>query len=153
MTPIVRLFRGVLGTALVWGVAWLTVGVALGIYRALKIFGRLYPVPTYWWTIVSTVAAIWAVWGVVSGAAFAIALAIAERRRNLAELSTLRVAIWGAVGANFLPLGYFAVVLTQKSDVALLGPFAIVASVCTMLGAGAAAGTLALARRSTDVAA
>ena len=91
-------------------------------------------------------------WGVVSGAAFALALVVAERQRSLADLSMFRVAPWGAVGANVLPVVFFVIVLAQ-AYVGLLGPFVIVASVCAALGAGSAAGTLALARRSAKVAA
>src|SRR5215510_5479257 len=152
MTPLVRFARGVLGTALVWGMGWFLVGLGFGTYRALT-FRPFEPSDhAVWFRILVFVTAIWTVWGLVSGAAFAIAIAIAERRRNLTELSMLRVALWGALGANVLPFIFFIVVLAQ-TDEGFLGPFVIVASVCAAAGAAFAAGTLALARRATRVAA
>jgi hypothetical protein len=82
-----------------------------------------------------------AVSGFLAGASFAGILSVAERNHSLEELSLKRVGLWGAIGASVLtllplaygvPIGY------------LLAPILINGGV----GAGMAAGSVALARRA-----
>jgi hypothetical protein len=93
------------------------------------------------------VSAFYALWGAISGAVFALALVAAERKRSVAELSMLRVAIWGALGALGLPAGYSVFILMTSSVTPLIS-FAFLGVVSSVLGAGSAVLTLALARRS-----
>jgi hypothetical protein len=97
-------------------------------------------------------AAAWTVWGGVSGAVFALVLGFVERRSRLDQLSFARTAVWGALGAVSLPtaLTLWDWIHTPEG---LLGygwrfPFLVLA-LSAGLGASCAAGTLALARRST----
>lgn len=80
------------------------------------------------------VGLIGAVYGLVSGGAFAVLLSLVERRHGILELSTTRAALWGLLATAVFPL------LTPVVDSMLL-------IVCP-IGAALAAGTLALAKRS-----
>lgn len=89
----------------------------------------------------------WSFVGAISGAIFAVALSVAERRTgSLDALSMRRVAAWGAVGGVGLPLlllpYYFATIPNA------LGFAATVTVMNGVLGAGAAAASLSLARRA-----
>jgi hypothetical protein len=126
---IIRRIRAMLRTAVVWSAAWTVPGLV--------------------WTCV----------GAISGAAFALTLSVAERRRSsLGTLSMRRVVSWGAIGGAALPL----VVLPLLPIVApeLAGQFPAVqnlsaalrqgllaASVYGLLGAVSAGASLQLARR------
>jgi hypothetical protein len=90
-------------------------------------------------------AAMFGVLGFVSGAFFSTVFSIAEGRRRFDELSLPRFAVWGALGG--LLLGGLAVTAELLgSGVTILG--AVITGVSTLLGAGSAAGTLAIARSS-----
>ena len=88
---------------------------------------------------------LWAVFGFLGGAAFSVVLGIAEGRRRFDEMSLPRFAAWGAAGGLLLS----ALMLT------IIGPTytgyrVILTSVMTLMAAGSAAGSLALARRADD---
>ncbi|MFC1662514.1 hypothetical protein ACFL3S_13845 [Gemmatimonadota bacterium] len=81
--------------------------------------------------------------GFFAGASFAVILSVAERNHSLKELSLRRVALWGAGGGlllSFIPL-VFGIPLAY-----LLGPLVINVGI----GAGMAAGSVALAKRAGD---
>jgi hypothetical protein len=115
-----RRLRGFVGTALTWGAAWAIPGLLVG-------------VPA------------WILAGLISGAGFSVVLAIAERHRQLEELTLKRVASLGAIGSAIsalmaMPLYWFV----SEGRLQVLPFLGVVA----VLGAGSAAGTLALARRA-----
>jgi hypothetical protein len=104
--------------ALTWGVAWAVPGLLAGVPQ-------------------------WILVGLISGAGFSVVLGIAERRHRLEELSLPRVAGWGAVGAVGSALVAMPLLLLISGGALAILPFlAVVAA----LGAGSAAGTLAIAR-------
>ncbi len=132
-----RRIRGALGMGLTWAVAWLGVGAIIGLVTAV-----LSPASTL------SGLAVWvgfvALFGFIGGAIFSTVLGIAEGRRRFDEMSLPRFAAWGAVGGLLVTL-VMALVFGDPV-MGLLGP----ASVLTLLGAGSAAGSLALARRAED---
>lgn len=145
-----RRLRATLTIALLWALVWLPIGLALALYA-----GSRSPQPSH---VISRPVSIplfvtaWTVWGALSGAAFAVVLALTERRRTIENLSTSRIAIWGALGAVALPLLLTAIDVV-RTPVGLRGyswrfPLLILA-VSAALGAACATATLALARRST----
>jgi hypothetical protein len=142
---LLRILRGVLGTALLWAVVWLPVGAAFGLLLNAGQRGNVIP-PSVLWMVTMGGA-----WGGVSGVIFAGLLALAERRHTIADLSLIRVAAWGAVGCASLPvllaLHYLPRedLLALRADAMFLG---IVLVVSALLGAACAAGTLTLARRA-----
>ena len=130
--------RGVLGTALTWAVAWSGVGVVLGLVGAVVAPGAGSVVD---WVV--TLVGVFGPLGFVGGVVFSTVLGIAEGRRRFDQMSLTRFAAWGAVGAflvsAFLVLG----------DNSLLGFDKVLPIlVMTLLGAGSAAGSLAMARKA-----
>jgi hypothetical protein len=84
--------------------------------------------------------------GFVGGVLFSIVLAIAERRRNLNELSVRRFGAWGAVTG--LAVGVLPFLLgTPSGDVDVARLATVVIGSFTVMSAASAAGSLALARR------
>ena len=139
-----RRIRGALGL----GLTWAAVGFVTGV--GIEIVHNLWPNP------VGAAVDIWpaalAYPGFLGGVAFAAVLGIAGRRRRFEELSFPAIAAWGALGGavvSLIPAGLVIVGLvtpgvpTWQITLALLGP-------CTIGGAAAASGTLALARKAND---
>jgi MFS family permease len=125
---------------LTWGAGWSPVGAIVGF-----IVAGLFGAPAG--PIVATWIGMFAVLGFLGGTSFSTVLRLAEGRRRFNELSLPRFTAWGAVGG--LLLGGFAVFI------GLLGPGlsildAVIVGTATLLGAGSAAGTLALARKSDE---
>ena len=81
--------------------------------------------------------------GFIGGAIFSTVLGIAEGRRRFDEMSVWRFGGWGALGGLLLPM----LVLGGPAGLAGEGLFV---GLVTVLGAGSAAGSLALARRADD---
>jgi hypothetical protein len=101
-------------------------------------------------SIPSFVAA-WTAWGVISGALFAVVLALTERRRTVETLSAARTALSGAIGAVSLPLLLTGIDLVRTPP-GLLGyswrfPLLILVG-SAAAGAACATATLRLARRT-----
>lgn len=146
---VLRRLRATLSIALTWALVWFPMGFALALYADSRppqpsdVISRPVAIPAF--------VTAWTIWGGLSGGAFAFFLAITERRRTIETLSTARTAAWGALGAIALPL-ILVVIDVVRTPVGLLGyswrfPFLVLAASAT-LGAGCAAATLALARRS-----
>ena len=129
-----RRIRGAFGTALTWAIAWSGVGATLGL---------VWPNSSGRGVAASVVDGFigWAILGFVSGATFSVVLGIAEGRRRLDEMSLPRFAAWGALGGLLLGTVLFAMYGDGNWAMGLVG---------TLLGAGSAAGSLALARLAHD---
>ena len=112
--------RGAVGIGLAWAAAWFGFGVIFGPFFGATVVGLF------------EVALSFAVWGLIGGAIFSMTLGVAEGRRTFDEMSLPSFAVLGAVVGLFvsglLAGGYF---------------------VFPLLGAGSAAGSLALARRAS----
>ena len=129
MNGFLRRIRGIIGTGLTWAAAWIGMGAALGALAG-------YPL-----TYLFRIALSHSVGGFIAGASFAVILSVAERRRTLRELSLKRVAFWGALGG----LGVTSIPLAFGAPLTfVLGPLVING----VIGAGMAAGSVAMARRS-----
>ena len=138
-----RRLRGILVAAVIWAIVWLPLGLALPWLRRRPLDQCVYCPPSF----VIRFLGIWTLWGALSGAIFAVVLAIAERRRTLADLSFARVAVWGAIGSLALP-GAMTISDVMRSAAPDSERFVLMAlGIAAALGAGCAAGTLALARR------
>ncbi len=128
--------RGAISMALVWAAAWGGVGAIVGVAAASA--GILVG-------SVVGVGGIFAALGFGAGTVFSIVLGIAEGRRRFDEMSLPRFAGWGALGGFLLALP----LLLLSDPLALDWVFGI-SGVVALLGAGSAAGSLALARRADD---
>ena len=125
---------------LTWAEAWAPLGAVTGL-----ITGVVLGLPLG--TVVANYALLLGGLGFAGGTIFSTVLSIAEGRHRFDQLSLPRFAVWGALGG--LLLGVLAV------TVGILGPGltildAIIVGVSTLLGAGSAAGSLALARRADE---
>ena len=147
MHRVTRKIRGVFGSALVWGLAFLPIALALGIYRAVTLELDIPTPPSFRIKAFLVVAASYTLWGAFSGGVFGLVLALVERRRSIDDLSTWRVAIWGAFGAISLPLLFTLLLFISEGEVFFGWPATILLAVSSALGATCAAGTLAVARR------
>lgn len=128
MGRLARTIRGAMGVGLTWAWMWAFLGALLAF--AIRLFrpGGLAPGENE-----ISFAIVFAIVGFVSGALFALVLALAERRRTLGDLSLRRAALWGAVGSAALPL----LTAMPNGTVIIFAP----------LGALFAASSVALAKR------
>ena len=132
--------RGVFRTGLTWAAVWSVGGTIIRIVT-LVIIGDTLRGPDY--RLVSaliTLPVVFGVMGFIGGVAFSVVLGIAEGRRRFDQMSLPRFAAWGAVGGLLLSM---LVISSEAWTV-------VVAGVMALLGAGCAAGSLALARRADD---
>ncbi len=130
MKRLLKRIRGAVGMGLAWAVVWAGVGAIVGVVTT--VLGLYHPASE-----IIEGAAYGVILGFVAGATFSTALGISEGRRRFDEMSLPRFALWGALGALLLS-GY-----VQGADIVVYG-------VLPLLGAGCAAGSLALARRADD---
>ena len=126
-----RRIRGAVGMGLTWAVAWLGLG-------ALLMLPLGFPAVEF---LIGALG--FGALGLMGGTVFSVVLQITEGRRTFSELSLPRFAVWGAVGGFLMSL---PVITTFSSlTLALLN-----VGITSILAAGSAAGSLALARRAED---
>jgi hypothetical protein len=134
-----RKLRGIIGTGITWAVGWGAIFGGIWIARGNPLG-----------MVVEAVLG-GAFLGACAGGSFAVILSLAERRRTLRELSIPRVAIWGGIGgmALLLALSPLAAVRMLHAGIPLVAMMSFVAPmvISGVLGAGFAAGSVALAKR------
>ena len=119
-----------------WAIGWAPVGALVGLVAAVGSGGPLG-------AILET-AFLYAASGFVVGAMFSGILALTDGRRRFDEMSLGRFATWGAIGGLLIsPYTIFDGMAITLSSVVGVG-------VITLLSAGSAAASLALARREDD---
>jgi len=136
---LLRRIRGAGIIAVLWGIAWLAAGIALGLLMQWVGFfdtGLLGLSFLGFWTGI----------GVLSGAVFAALLATLERNQTLERLSARRVAVWGALGGATVPVLSTLAVLAM-TNVSLTGEALPVFLAMAALGIACALATLWIARR------
>jgi hypothetical protein len=139
MKGLLRRLRGVIGTAVTWALGWGAVYAVIQVGLKL-IFGHTMSI--------LLLAFMGSILGLISGGSFAIILSIAERHRTFDQLSLKRVALWGAVGGAALVL--VAVPQLMGGGIPagrVVADLILPLSVTTLLGAGSAPATVAIARR------
>jgi hypothetical protein len=129
MHALLRKVRGVLGSGLIWGILWATVGAITGFLIRITIPGSMDPGENE-----LLVAALFGAIGFVSGAVFGVLLSFAESRKKILDLSLSRAAVWGLLGSAALPL------LTTMDNRLMF--------IFCPLGALSAAASVAMARRA-----
>jgi len=123
---------------LTWALGWTVVGM-LGVVAVYTLFPELPDIFDIW-------IPVFAYPGFLSGVGFSVVLGIAERRHSFDQLSLPRFTAWGAVG-GLLVGGFVMGVFFGRAPFAAL---AAITATSTLLGAGSAAGMLALARGGED---
>jgi len=127
MKGFLRRLRGILGMAVTWGV-----GLAGLFTLAGFIIGGVF---------VPGLALTGGYLGLIAGSAFAVILSIAEGRHKLKDLSLWRMALWGGIGGAIVA---GATNLIGGSG-GIIWDFVVVVA---LIGAGASAGTVAIAKRA-----
>jgi hypothetical protein len=136
MGAFLRKLRGIIGTGLTWAVGWAAGWAAVGVGFGVP-FGSLVGI-----------AVNGALIGFIAGGSFATILSIAERHRTLDQLSLRRVALWGFLGGVALPLFFSPRLLGAGLPFRMVvTTFILPTGVSGLLGAGFAAGSVALARQ------
>ena len=134
-----RRIGGAVRMGLTWAVAWLPIGAIVG----LATLGM--GLPGGFGMVVAAVSYT----GFLCGAAFSVVLAIAGGRSRFDQMSLPRFARYGAVAGGLLSiLALVTQLVAGGAQPAALAIGVVVFS--TLLGAGSAAGSLALARRADD---
>ena len=143
---LLRVLRGMVGTAVTWGLAW--VPMTIGFYTVLNLLGPGFEFPLWPGVVLGG-----AVRGAISGAAFAGVLSMVARRRSFSQLTFAQLMACGAAGAIIAP-GVTLAIATTISQFTI-PPAAIAFSLLMSAGMGAvsAAGTLYAARRAPTLAA
>lgn len=143
----VRRLRGVLSIGTLWSAAGLTFGAVAGLVASV-IGGVPLSTAVLEWGVGS--AAI----GLILGTSFATALTVLEGRGTLAELTLKRAAACGALAGLAVPLAALGVLLVAGGPPLSFGTVLPVFLSATLsyglLGAGLAAGTVAVAQRAPD---
>jgi hypothetical protein len=123
--------RGALSTGILWAIGWGVAFLGLGLL--------LGPAQTSLLVLFK----IGMFFGFVGGVSFALIMSFAERKRTLDQLSLWRVALWGFFGATALLLSFTLLPLGPEFSFGSL----IAVVVGGLLGAGFAAGSVAIARQ------
>ena len=129
-----RRIRGTVGMGLTWAAGWALVGVLMELITGFLpgLDGALVDV----WVGLAYP-------GFFGGAAFSVVLGIAAGSRRFDEMSLPRFARWGALGGLLVSVP----IMTASG----FTPLSLVAaSIVTLLCAGSAAGSLALARMAEE---
>lgn len=132
MTKWGRRIRAAIGMGLTWGAAWFAAGILLA-----RVPGFYSDVPF---------AILFAPLGFVTGIIFSGILVAIEGRRKFDRMSLSRFAGWGAASGLLLS-GTFGIGAALRGET-LGGEVLVFALVLATASAGAAAGSLALARRA-----
>jgi hypothetical protein len=129
-----RRIRAAVTMGLIWAVPWALVAVLIGlVVDPDESMDEMWPL-------------IGAYPGFLGGVLFSIVLSIAERHRNLSELSVRRFGAWGAVAG--LVIGVLPFMLgTPSADIDVARLATVVIGSFALMSAASAAGSLALARR------
>jgi len=131
-----RRLRGAIKMGITWAIGWVPIGTVTGLLTGL-VFG--FPLMG----IAVNYSVMFGVLGFLGGSIFSTVVSIADGKRRFDELALPRFATWGGLGGFIL--GTFAVGIGLVGlNVSALGVGVV--GVMTLLGAGSATGTLALAR-------
>jgi hypothetical protein len=138
---LLRKARGLLGVGVTWGALWAVIGAGVG-----AIIGIVDPSA---WTFGNPIVE-WALgigaYGLVSGVCFGGLLVLGEGRKTLHDLALGRVAVWGVLGAAFVP-PLFGLLGTFPAGTTLLDVLGAV-GVTAFLGGAFASSSVAIARRA-----
>ena len=125
---------------LIWAAGWSCIGFIIG-FLLLLVSGPAAAV----------IAVLnYALSGFVAGAAFSVVLRIAEGRRTFDQMSLPRFAVLGGGTVLAFQLLVFALAAALGNLPFSAFQMGFTATVATLIGAGSAAGSLALARRADD---
>lgn len=138
-----RHVRGALRMGLTWAVGWAPVGAVLG-----SVLWVIHGPPLTLMQVMTLNATTLGVLGFAGGAIFSILLRLSVGGSRFDELTLPRFTAWGGVGGLLLGALAVAAGLWGAGSIPLIG--VTVAGVATLLGAGSAGASLAIARKAKD---
>ena len=149
MTKWIRRIKGAIGIGLTWAVGWVPVGALTGL--GLWVMSSDRPGLA---RLIGASALLFGGLGFIGGSLFSAVLQLGDGRRRFDELTLPRFAIWGGLAGFLLPviggiLGALAGVTAFGGPGVQLGDV-VVSGMASLLGAGSAAGSLAIARKSGE---
>ena len=135
--------RGTIGVGLTWAVGWGLFGGIQWFIRAGAEFGV---------ELALSLGLQYAVAGFVAGVTFAAVLRLTDGQRRFDELRAPRFAAWGGLGGFLIGAAYAGVltVVFGADGPGMAAALAEFVAITTFLGAGCAAGSLAIARAADD---
>jgi hypothetical protein len=149
---VLRRLRGAFGTAVTWGVAFAIIGALVTVARLFGAAAMPSSIPMLLRML------LWFAfgWGIIGGAiglVFAGTIAVGERRQTVSSLSTGWFTLAGFSAGALVPILVTAALLIPRHDIAgrLAGTGLRLSLICGVVGAGIAAATLRLARRSSGM--
>jgi len=142
---ILRRLRGIAVAFFAWGVVWGISGTGFIILKTAWLHSRGRH-PSCFTESFLDLGPLWSVWGAFGALVYCAAMMLGERGRGVAEIPAWRVGLWGAGGGLALPIVRIGETL---ADPAYRMPtdMGYALAVGALLGAGCAAGALAVARR------
>jgi hypothetical protein len=143
MKSILRRLRGALGTAVTWAVAWAVGGFAVAaiLFFLGPGFGGIDS-PDFR-DVASIFTVLGGVAGLVGGTVFSIALGTVHRRRQLRQLSSVRMGLWGALAGLLVPLGVVGVGIGMGTVHSILLSAEVLGTTIVLFGGGGAATAVA----------
>ena len=133
--------RATIGVGVTWAVGWGLSGGLMWLIMTAAEYGI---------DVALFLGRQYAVVGFLGGVTFSAVLRLTEGQRRFGELRIPRFAAWGALGGFLIGAGYSGVMTVLFGGVwfgAALGQWV---AVTTLMGAGSAAGSLAIARLADD---
>lgn len=145
-----RRVRGVAVMSLLWAVAWVLVWLPLVLYslRGPRIQFDVVVDTTPLWEVLLPPA----IWGAISGATFALFVAVLGSRRGWSALGVRHAVAWGALSGLVAPIGLVAISGSPRLYWSDSWPFLVIALLSAALNGALAAVTVALAKRGTSTA-
>ena len=144
-----RRVRGLLGSAITWGVVGALIGAVM--------FVAAYQPWTFrtpdWGRIVSRFGgfvAAGALWGSVCGLAFGLVLWIAGRNLRFQQMSSRHLTLWGAVGGAAFPLLLYTPIVLVRGAFGAIPLYASLTGVSAILGAVCGRAIYSLAKRAPE---
>ena len=141
-----RQFRALLKLAGLWTIPWLAIGVAVAVYRWVA-SGEFPPTDQSLagWILTHVIG--YGALGLISGLYLGLLLARGEQRRRLEQVSTGRIALWGALGGAAPPVLFGALGLIFGAPAVVYLPLVGLGLVSAAISSSVAVSALLAAKR------
>ncbi len=143
MKSILRRLRGALGTAVTWATGWAAGGFALAAIFTFLLPGLAGIESGTFADLAPMLTILGGASGLVGGTVFSIALGTVHRRRQLRELKTIKMALWGTLAGLLVPVGVVVVGGTYPLSAEVFGTVLVFFGGA---GAATAVGTVRIAQ-------
>lgn len=143
-----RQFRALLKLAGLWTIPWLAIGVAVAVYRWVAA-GDFPPTDQSLagWILTHLIG--YGALGLIAGLYLGLLLARGEQRRRLEQVSTGRIALWGAVGGAAPPVLFGALGLIFGAPAVVYLPLVGLGLASAAISSSVAVSAFVAAKRRT----